>query len=129
MTPALHVENLEKYFVWFMRLLAVVFFILGLRQWLLILDVSHEHRFLAMLLPQQANVGYFAVVDIVAAVGLWLVSTWGAVVWLLAALSDIVIHSFFPELAITPRFILIFHITSMLMYVWLTTQIIRLRAA
>ncbi|MES2906275.1 MAG: DUF6163 family protein [Pseudomonadota bacterium] len=127
--PSLHIENLERYLVWFMRLLACMFFILGLRQWLIVLDPWHDNAFINMQTPQQVSGGFFAVLDLVAAVGLWLVSSWGAVVWLVTALSDIVIHSFFPELAMTPRFMLIFHIGSMLMYVWLTVQIVRLRAA
>lgn len=126
---SLHVENLERYFIWFLRLLAVVYLLLGLRQWLLILDVTHQGAFLKMTLAQQSASGFFACVDLVAAVGLWLASSWGSVVWLIAALSDIVLHGYFPELAMTPRFMLIFHVGSMLMYVFLVTQLARHRSA
>jgi hypothetical protein len=129
MMTTLHVESLERYFIWFMRLLAVVYLLLGLRQWLLILDVSHQGIFQNMTLPQQSSVGFFACVDLVAAVGLWLASNWGSVVWLIAALSDIVLHGYFPELAMTPRFMLIFHVGSMLMYVFLVLQLAKHRSA
>jgi len=36
------------------------------------------------------------VIDLVAAVGLWLSAPWGAVVWLTAAVSMIVVEVFFP---------------------------------
>jgi Family of unknown function (DUF6163) len=38
---------------------------------------------------QGAAVIYFAIVDLVAAVGLWLATPWGGVIWLFAALTQI----------------------------------------
>jgi hypothetical protein len=46
-----------------------------------------------------------------------------------AALSDIVLHGYFPELAMTPRFMLLFHVMSMLMYVFLLMQLAKHRTA
>jgi uncharacterized membrane protein (DUF2068 family) len=46
----------------------------------------------------QAATIFFAVIDLVAAVGLWLSASWGAVVWLTAAASSIVVEVFFPEI-------------------------------
>ena len=129
MMTNIHAESLERYFIWFLRLLAVVYFMLGLRQWLLILDVMHNGAFISMTLPQQSAASFFACVDLVAAVGLWLASSWGSVVWLVAALFDIVLHGYFPELAMTPRFMLVFHVGSMLMYVFLVMQLSKHRSA
>jgi hypothetical protein len=129
MMTTLHAESLERYFIWFLRLLAVVYLILGIRQWLLILDVAHQGTFMQMTLAQQSTSGFFACVDLVAAVGLWLASSWGSVVWLIAALSDIMLHGYFPALAMTPRFMLVFHAGSMLMYVFLVMQLARHRSA
>ena len=50
------------------------------------------------LLSFQAITVYFAVIDLVAAVGLWLTSTWGGVLWLLAAISQLLLGFFFPRL-------------------------------
>ena len=36
-------------------------------------------------------------IDLVAAVGLWLTSTWGGVLWLLATLSHLLLSFFFPR--------------------------------
>ena len=40
---------------------------------------------------------FFAVIDLVAAVGLWLAAAWGAVVWLTAVVSMAVVEVFFPQ--------------------------------
>ena len=40
---------------------------------------------------------YFAVIELVAAVGLWLATPWGAVVWLTAAVSMAVVDVFFQQ--------------------------------
>ncbi len=50
------------------------------------------------LLTYQAIIVYFAVIDLVAAVGLWLTSTWGGVLWLLATLSQLLLSFFFPRI-------------------------------
>ena len=38
---------------------------------------------------------YLSVIDLVASVGLWMRVAWGKVVWLLAALSGIALHTVF----------------------------------
>jgi hypothetical protein len=44
----------------------------------------------------QAATIYFAVIELVAAVGLWLATPWGAVVWLTTVVSMAVIELMFP---------------------------------
>ena len=39
---------------------------------------------------------FFAVLDLVAAVGLWLAAAWGAVVWLTSVVSMAAVEVFFP---------------------------------
>ena len=48
-------------------------------------------------MPWQAATIFFAVIDLVAAVGLWLAAAWGGVVWLTAAISMAAIELFFPQ--------------------------------
>ena len=45
----------------------------------------------------QAATVFFAVIDLVAAVGLWLAAAWGAVVWLTAVVSMAAVEMFFPQ--------------------------------
>ncbi|MGB8577458.1 MAG: DUF6163 family protein, partial [Pseudolabrys sp.] len=40
---------------------------------------------------------FFAVIDLVAAVGLWLAAAWGAVIWLTAVASMLAVEIFFPQ--------------------------------
>ena len=48
-------------------------------------------------MPWQTATVFFAVIDLVAAVGLWLAAAWGAVVWLTAAVSMAAVELFFPQ--------------------------------
>jgi uncharacterized membrane protein (DUF2068 family) len=45
----------------------------------------------------QAATVFFAVIDLVAAVGLWLAAAWGAVIWLTAVASMLAVEIFFPS--------------------------------
>jgi NO-binding membrane sensor protein with MHYT domain len=48
------------------------------------------------------------VIDLVAAVGLWLTAAWGAVVWLTAAISMVAVQILFPTIyggSLTPVFV------------------------
>ena len=39
----------------------------------------------------------FAVIDLVAAIGLWLAAAWGAVIWLTSVASMLAVEIFFPQ--------------------------------
>jgi fatty acid desaturase len=86
--------------VWMLRILSVLWLAKGLLAWAVIFGVVGEEQppFEARLLSFQAITVYFAVIDLVAAVGLWLTSTWGGVLWLLAAISQLLLAFFFPRL-------------------------------
>ena len=45
----------------------------------------------------QAATVFFAVIDLVAAVGLWLAAAWGAVIWLTSVASMVTLEIFFPQ--------------------------------
>ena len=57
-------------------------------------DEAFENQSLAW----QASTVYFAVIELVAAVGLWLATPWGAVVWLITVVSMTVIELMFPAI-------------------------------
>jgi hypothetical protein len=83
-----------------LRILSVLWLAKGLLAWAVIFGVWGEAQppFENRLLSFQAIIVYFAVIDLVAAVGLWLTSTWGGVLWLLAAISHLLLAFFFPRL-------------------------------
>lgn len=86
--------------VWMLRILSVLWLAKGLLAWAVIFGVwgAAQPPFENRLLSFQAIIVYFAVIDLVAAVGLWLTSTWGGVLWLLAAISHLLLAFFFPRL-------------------------------
>ncbi len=84
--------------VWFMRVLALLWIAKGLGFWAVIIGAGHGPRFDGAALGSQAMTVYFAIVDLVAAVGLWLTSAWGGVLWLLAVMSHLILWFFFPDL-------------------------------
>jgi hypothetical protein len=71
--------------VWFMRVLSVVWLAKGLIAWAVIIGAAGEvHAFEKASLAQQSASVFFAVVDIIAGVGLWMAAGWGGGVWLMA---------------------------------------------
>ena len=95
----------ERLLVWFMRLLALLWVAKGLAAWALIIGVgTPAPLFEARPLGFQATTIYFAVIDLIAAIGVWLTSTWGGVLWLLAVMSHLILAVFFP--AIVPSNVL-----------------------
>jgi hypothetical protein len=85
--------------VWFLRLLSAFWLAKGLTAWAVIFGLpgNPQPPFENRLLSYQAIIVYFAVIDLVAAVGLWLTSTWGGVLWLLAAISQMLLSFLFPR--------------------------------
>ena len=77
--------------VWYMRTLAWVWIAKGLFNWSLVLGAMPSYGdFTALPRPLQGSVVFFAAVDLLAAVGLWLAAPWGGVVWLLCAAIETV---------------------------------------
>lgn len=72
----------------YMRLLAVLWVLQGMREWSMFL-LPRDDVFDRLSTGQTSAVIYFAVIDLLAAVGLWLATPWGGVLWLFAAISQI----------------------------------------
>ena len=84
--------------VLFLRVMAIASMLKGLYHWAAVCGfVGEEGGFEAHVQSWQATTVFFAVIDLVAAVGLWLVAAWGAVVWLTAAISMAAVELFFPQ--------------------------------
>ena len=83
----------------FLRVMAVVSMSKGLLHWsvLLGLGAGPQDGFETQPVSTQAATVFFAVIDLIAAVGLWLTSTWGAVVWLTSVASKLVLDLIFPQ--------------------------------
>ncbi|WP_293862130.1 DUF6163 family protein [uncultured Alsobacter sp.] len=89
----------DRVLVWFMRLVAAAWIAKGLLSWLVILGVQAPGiaPMSTLSTPAQAMVVVFAVLDPVAGVGLWLTSTWGGVMWLLAVMVHVLLAVLRPD--------------------------------
>jgi Family of unknown function (DUF6163) len=83
------------FLVVFMRMLAGLWVIQGLLQWSAIL-LPPEPLFDEVSALRSAAVIFFATVNLVAAVGLWLATPWGGVIWLLGAIAQIFVALALP---------------------------------
>ena len=104
-------ENRAGFFlVVFMRFLAGVWVIQGLMQWSAILLPS-EALLDNVSALHGAAVIFFAIFDLVAAVGFWLAAPWGGIIWLLGAIAQIAVAlslpGFFSMLWVAADFVLI----------------------
>jgi hypothetical protein len=86
--------------VLFLRIMAVIAMAKGLYHWAEITGFvgGEDSAFEAQTMQWQSATVYFAVIELVAAVGLWLATPWGAVVWLTSVVSMAVIELMFPAI-------------------------------
>ena len=80
--------------------MAGVSLVKGLYHWAVDLRVSTPSATAAsqtIQTPYQAATVFFAVIDLVAAVGLWLAAPWGAVVWLTSVISMVAVERCFRK--------------------------------
>ena len=66
----------------FLRVAAVIWILEGVRQWLGVLTGPAEVYLPATAPAHVAGLFFFCILDFVAAVGLWLVASWGVAVWI-----------------------------------------------
>jgi len=88
-----------EYLVLFLRVMAAVSLVKGLYHWSQVCGVGAPagEGFDSHILAWQTATVFFAVLDLVAAVGLWLAAAWGAVVWLASVVSMAAVEVFFPR--------------------------------
>lgn len=80
----------------FMRLLAGLWVFQGILQWIAIL-LPAEPLFNKVTVLRGTAVVFFGIFDFVAAVGLWLATPWGGVIWLLGAIAQIFVALALPD--------------------------------
>jgi hypothetical protein len=85
--------------VLFLRVMAGLSMLKGLYHWAVVCGfIGGDGEFESQTVPLQTATVFFAVIDLVAAVGLWLAAAWGAVVWLTACVSMAAVEVFFPQI-------------------------------
>lgn len=89
-----------RWLVMFLRVMAVFAVTKGLYHWAQVTGFvgGEDDAFENQSMAWQTSTVYFAVIELVAAVGLWLATPWGAVVWLTTVVSTAVIELMFPAI-------------------------------
>jgi len=102
----------ETVFGLFLRLVAVSCFWFGLNYWAMLIGFSMEGRGRFDLLPLswRAAATTLAVVYPVAALGLWLLVSWGPVLWVVAAAVEITMFEVYPQIFGTRPMLLTLHL-------------------
>jgi Family of unknown function (DUF6163) len=97
--PAPPAQRWAYVLIVFLRVMAAISLVKGLYHWAVVCGIDAPSRggFEAYPTPYQAATVFFAVIDLVAAVGLWLAAPWGAVVWLTSVISMAAIEALFPQ--------------------------------
>lgn len=81
----------------FMRLVAVLWLIKGIYNWAAIIGIF-DASFGDLRLSRQGAIIAMAVLDLVAAVGMWLTSSWGVAVWLIVLAVEATLPFLMPDL-------------------------------
>jgi uncharacterized RDD family membrane protein YckC len=107
--------------VLFLRVMAALSLLKGLYHWAQVCGIGAgaDGGFEAHTLPWQTATIFFAVFDLVAAVGLWLAAAWGAVVWLTSAVSMAVVELFFPQVFGGSIWVVLIEMVLLGIYLWL----------
>jgi uncharacterized membrane protein (DUF2068 family) len=94
-----HLPPWRRRQVLYLRALAVVLLVSGLWQWSWALGMIEPggRAFLELRGAARNALGAFAVLDLVAAVGLWLAAAWGPVLFACDVLASAALHTFSPD--------------------------------
>ncbi len=115
--------------VLFLRVMAGVSMIAGLYNWSILCGIGEgrDTSFEAHGVPWQTATVFFAVIDLIAAVGLWLAAAWGAVVWLTSVISLAAVELLFPQVYGGRLWVLAFNLVLLGAYLFLALQAARER--
>ncbi|WP_237480932.1 DUF6163 family protein [Lichenibacterium dinghuense] len=111
----------------FMRVTAAVWILQGLLQWSAVLATGPGglSPFSALAPAAMVAAVFFAVIDFVAAIGLWLAAPWGGVIWLVAVGGQLLVLVVMPGFFDHPLLIGLVDVALMAAYlalVWFAAQ-------
>ncbi|HXX50642.1 MAG TPA: DUF6163 family protein [Xanthobacteraceae bacterium] len=118
------------YLILFLRLMACLSLIKGLYHWTQVCGIGTRpgEGFEGHTIAWQASTVFFAVLDLVAAVGLWLAAAWGAVLWLASVVSMAAVEIFFPQVFGGSLFVVFIEVTLLGVYLFLAIASVRDRS-
>lgn len=108
-----------------MRLIAIIWVGEGLLQWanVLLTSTDGQSGLAALNNPAIVAVVFFAVIDPIAAVGLWMATPWGAVIWLVTAGAQLFVIGSMPDFFDRPFLTGVVTIVLVLAYLVLTWRV------
>lgn len=104
--------------LWYLRSLALFYFVSGLIHWARIIGALGA-GFAGQPAHIQIATVYFALLQVVAAVGLWCGAAWGVAAWLFSSVAELVMHVGFGDLFGSAWLTVFFHVSTILIYVGL----------
>jgi len=109
----------ETLFILFLRLVAVGALWFALQYWAMLTGLSFKGQGRFDLLPAAWKAAYtaLAVLFPVATVGLWLLVSWGPVIWLVAAATEIAMHEVYPSIFGIDRLLVVMHAVIAVVFV------------
>ena len=97
--------------IWLLRLCGFALFAIGIAYWVRLVGIYDGPLWRFDLMPIWWRIAapILAVLAPIAGVGLWMTVSWGAVIWVIVALVETVMHFGFPDLFGTSTPWLVFH--------------------
>lgn len=113
------VSNAQFAYSWFCRMLAACCAAIGLMYWVRLIGLYEGAlwRFDLMPLHWQVACAVLAVLFPIAATGLWMAVSWGPVIWIIAAATEVAMYAGFPELYGSRPPLVAFHIMTVIVFV------------
>jgi hypothetical protein len=108
----------EVTFWWFHRIVAAYCLLFGVLYWVRLIGIydGPAWRFDLMAVHWQVASVTLAVLFPVAAIGLWMLASWGPVVWFICAAIEAIMYGGFPQLFGPKSLILVSHLCVALLY-------------
>jgi hypothetical protein len=109
--------------VLFLRVMAGLSMLKGLFHWSRVIGIGvGDDLFETHSIAWQTATVFFAVIDLVAAVGLWLAAAWGAVIWLMSIASMLAVEVFFPQVFGGGLLSVALEVALLGLYLWLALK-------
>ncbi|MAZ15710.1 MAG: hypothetical protein CL535_05185 [Ahrensia sp.] len=105
----------EIVFVWFLRLMAIIAMISGLSYWSQLTGIGGADlpRFDELPVHWQVPWGVLAVLLPCASMGLWMLTSWGVVLWVAASILEIAVYGVWSDSYISRPTVVIGHIVAL----------------
>jgi hypothetical protein len=109
----------EVLFAWFQRIIAAYCLLFGILYWIKLIGFYHAPlwRFDLMPVHWQVAATVLAVFFPFAAAGLWMMASWGPVIWVICAVTETIMYAGLPALFGRNWGIVSSHIAVMALYV------------